>query len=158
MSYLPDIQESKLLPGRIEVGSAVILKEAIIGFYPFEHEGRYDTETNTFIDLSQSGYGMTLDGRWWQFPKGRYVPACYTILVLQGGVKLYLPEHVLSVREWFLRVEADDADYEPMPRDLYLTAQVLRAWADRPAESGYVPVHPDTLRRIADRLGPQGAP
>lgn len=31
-----------------------------------------------------------------------------------------------------------------------ITAQVLRNWAASPAASGYVPVHPETLRRIAE--------
>lgn len=40
-----------------------------------------------------------------------------------------------------------------MPDVTYVpSASELRKWAGHPAESGYVPVHPTTLRALADEL------
>jgi len=48
------------------------------------------------------------------------------------------------------------SDHKLLPKDQW--ANEFRAWADHPAESGMVPVHPNTLRKVADILDPLGPP
>lgn len=96
---IPEFVTPVFLADRIGLGDAVILKDGVIGFYPFEHpQGSYDWQNQK--TLIERGLKMSLTGQWWCLP-GAFIPQDYTVLVLQGGDKLYLPVHCRDVREWF---------------------------------------------------------